>query len=68
MNPYLKHFLKEFLINGIGFAALMALMDYLTEDFDLKKYIFQAVFFGIFYGLYELYIFKKKQIKKQNKI
>lgn len=52
MNTETKPIIKSSLISGLGFAGLMAGFDYLDGlDFRIWRFIFNALFFGLFTGL-----------------
>jgi hypothetical protein len=57
-----KSFLVYFILNSTVFGIIMYLSNELGFD---KKSLFQVLFFGVFMGLFQTFIFKKKTVDKQ---
>jgi len=52
MGKNIKNFLKYFVINGLIFSIMNALLDYFGGDpFSIEKFIFHFVVFGFSMGL-----------------
>ena len=61
MNTQIKTIIKSGLISGIVYAGLMAGFDYSDgQDFRIWRFIFNALFFGIFMGFMTQYNLKKQ--------
>lgn len=66
MKPENKLFLKTAILNGIPFAILMAGFQYWDEGtFNIYKFLFHFLGFGICMGLMARYNYKKLQKKEK---
>ncbi len=68
MKDQTKKILKYGLFSGLGFAGLMTVFDYYDgNDFNLLKFLFGFLFFGIAMGAWSRYNFKKQAEQEQNR-
>ncbi|MCX7552092.1 hypothetical protein [Xanthomarina sp. F2636L] len=68
MNTQTKAIIKSGLFSGIVYAGLMAGFDYSDgENFRIWRFILNALFFGIFMGLFTRYNLKKQADNDKNK-
>jgi len=66
MKEQTKVFIRTFFFAGIVYAGLMAGSNYHDGlDFNLLRFLFHFIFFGLFMGLMSLYNYKK-QLKKSD--
>ena len=67
MNPIIKKAIKIFLISGLCFACINAVIDYLREiEFRLPKFIISGLLFGLFSAIYSWCEHRKKESHKEN--
>ena len=67
MKVQTKKILKYGLFSGLGFAGLMTVFDYVDgHGFNILKFLFGFLFFGIAMGAWSHYNFKKQAEQEQN--
>lgn len=60
-----KIFIKSFLLSGVVYAGLMAGYNYVDgQEFNIWKFLFHFLVFGLFMGLISRYS-HKRQIEKE---
>lgn len=57
MNKKVRRFLFSFLINGLLYATIMYLIGSVKT---VNQFIFSATFFGFFMGLFDYFMFRRK--------
>lgn len=63
-NKQTKAILTGALIGGLVYAAFMTLFDYShRQDFSIRKFLANVIFFGIFMGWLTYYNIKKQSSK-----
>ncbi len=59
--------IKSFLISGLGYASIMAGLDYFDGNgFRFWRFVFNAAGFGLFMSLMNRYSYKKQNIKPES--
>lgn len=68
MNKITKASIKSGLISGIIYASLMAGFDYSeNQNFQISKFLFHAIFFGVLMMLITRYNLKKQSTSEKNR-
>ena len=64
MNKNIQRFIVSFLINGVLYATIMYFVGSVNT---ISQFVFSASFFGIFMGLFDLFMFSKRNKNKTDK-
>lgn len=71
MKPLYKHLLISIFVGGVVFSLFFAAMDHRDEQpFDVWKFIFRALIFGILTGVSNWWLseYERKQAEKKKRL